>query len=64
MKIKVIIKIVLVILFIFDYINCDCYNLQEIKDHTLIKNDIEDKDINNSKSIGQIIEMVNDNENK
>ena len=56
--------IVLVILFIFDYINCDCYNLQEIKDHTLIKNDIEDKDINNSKSIGQIIEMVNDNENK
>jgi hypothetical protein len=39
--------------------------LQKIKDHTLIQEDkIEEKDINNSKTFGQIIEMINENENK
>ena len=58
--------IIFIVFILINYVNCNNnMNLQEIKDHTLIQQDkIEEKDINNSKTFGQIIEMINENENK
>ena len=58
--------IIFIVFIIINYVHCNNnMNLQEIKDHTLIQQDkFEEKDINNSKTFGQIIEMINENENK
>ena len=58
--------IIFIVFIIINYVHCNNnMNLQEIKDHTLIQQDkYEEKDINNSKTFGQIIEMINENENK
>ena len=56
--------IISIILTMLYYVSCN-FNNSNIKDHTLIKNyKIEEKDINNIKNFGQIIEMINENENK
>jgi len=58
--------IIFIAFILINYVNCNNNeNSKEIKDHTLIQTDkIEEKDINNSKTFGQIIEMINESENK
>lgn len=58
--------LIFIVFILINYVHCNNnMNLQEIKDHTLIQQDkFEEKDINNSKTFGQIIEMINENENK
>lgn len=58
--------LIFVVFILLSYVKINNNGIsQKINDHTLIQEDrIEEKDINNSKTFGQIIEMINENENK